>query len=105
MLRSIDGFQGGLNNFLKLIFLFLTHLFELKKKKSEIYDEISMMSNGHSIDLGKKMINLHIKKIFEEEKRGPTLLYSWAKLWRFWKRDTFQNKVDLPILQSCLAQD
>ena len=34
VLRSIDGFQGGLNNFLKLILLFLTHLFALEKKNS-----------------------------------------------------------------------
>ena len=51
-LRSIDRFQGEMNNFWKFILLFLTHLFALIKKKSEVYDDISIMSKGHSIDLG-----------------------------------------------------
>ena len=50
------------------------------------------------------MISLH-KDISEGSKRVPTLLCAWAKLWIFWKRDIFQKKIDLPILQSCLAQD
>ena len=61
-LRSIDRFQGELNNFLKFILLFLTHIFALIKKKSNKYDDISMVSKGHSIYLGQQMISLHKNK-------------------------------------------
>ena len=50
-LRTIDGFQGELSNFLKLTLLSSTHLFALEKKNSEISVDISMVSKSHSIAL------------------------------------------------------
>ena len=51
------------------------------------------------------MILPHIKNIFEYDKRLLTLLYALAKLWKFWRRDTFHELVELYVLQSCLGQD
>ena len=45
-LRSIDGFQGELRNFLKLALLSSTHLFALEKKNSKICVNMSMVSRA-----------------------------------------------------------
>ena len=46
-----------------------------------------------------------MRHISEYDKRLLTLLYALAKLWEFWMGNTFQEEVDLHVLQSCLGQD
>ena len=43
--------------------------------------------------------------ILEGTLLASTLLHSWAKLWKFWKKETFQKEDDFHVLQSCLGQD
>ena len=103
VLRTIDGFQGEMINSMSWKKPCPTHLSALEND-SEIYDDISMMSNGHSIVFGQKMISLHTRNISEYDKRIPKFLYAWAKLWKFWKKETFQKEVDFHELQSCLEK-
>ena len=35
-----------------------------------------------------------MRNISEYDKRVLTLLHAWAKLWKFWKKETFQEEVD-----------
>ena len=65
---------------------------------------MSMVSNGHSIVLGQQMIYINTMNIYKYDKRLPTLLYAWAKLWNFWKKETFKKEVDFHELQSCLER-
>ena len=51
------------------------------------------------------MISPRTKKIYKVDKRIPTLLYTWTKLWKFWKKEAFQKEVDFHKLQYCLEQD
>ena len=51
------------------------------------------------------MILTHMRNISEYKKRVLTLLYGWAKLCKFWKKETFKKEVDFPEIQSCLEQD
>ena len=79
-LRTNDGFQGELSNFLKLTLLSSTQLFALEKENSKICVDISMVSKGHSIALEQQKILLYIMKISEYKKRVLPLLYAWEKL-------------------------
>ena len=66
---------------------------------------MSMVSKVYSIALEQQMILPHTRKISEYDKMLLTLLYASAKLWKFWMGNTFQEEVDLHVLQSCLGQD
>ena len=103
-LSTFDGFQGEVSNFLIWTLPSPTQLFALIFF-SKIYDDMIMVSNGHSIALEQKMILPHIRNNFEYDKRLLTLLHAWAKLWNFLRKDTFQKEVDFHVLQSCLEQD
>ena len=50
-LRTFDGFKGGMRNFMIWTFPSPTQLFALKDDDLGIYDDMSMVSNGHSIAL------------------------------------------------------
>ena len=47
----------------------------------------------------------HMRKVSEYDKRLLTLLYALAKLWKFWMGNTFQEEVDLHVLQYFLGKD
>ena len=51
------------------------------------------------------MILLHMRNISKYDKRLLTLLHALEKIWKFWMGNTFQDEVDLHILQSCLGKD
>ena len=99
------GFKGGMRNFLILSFPSPTRLFVLKYYDSKICDGISMVLKGYSIALEQQMILPHMRNISKYDKRLITLLHALDKLWKFWRRDSFQEEVDFHVLQYCLGQD
>ena len=71
--RTFDGFKGEVSNFIMISTLpSPTQLFALKVNDSEIYDDMSMVSKGHSIALEQKNILLYIMNISEYDKRVVT---------------------------------
>ena len=46
-----------------------------------------------------------MRHISKYDKRLLTLFLALEKLWKFWMGNTFQEEVDLHVLQSCLGQD
>ena len=51
------------------------------------------------------MILLHMREIYEYDKRLLTFLYALEKLYKFWMGHTFKVEDDPDLLQSCLGQD
>ena len=51
------------------------------------------------------MILPHMRNFPEYDKRLLTLLHALAKLWKFGMGNTFQDEVDLHVLQYCLGKD
>ena len=94
-----------MSNFLKGELLIPTQMSTLREEKLEIYDGMSMRTDGNSISLGHPMIYPLTKNISEHGKGMLTLLYTWAKMRKFWKTRTFRGEVDFHMLQSCLEQD
>ena len=102
--RTFDGFKGGMRKFMIRTLPSPTQLFALKDDDSGIYEGTSMVSKGYSNALEQQMILPHMRKVYEYGKRLLTLLYALTKLWNFWMGNTFQEDVDLHVLQSCLGK-
>ena len=103
--RTFGGFKGGMSNFLIWTFPSPTQIFVLKYDDLGICDDTSMGSKGYSIFLGQQMMLPHMRHISEYDKRLLTPLHALEKLWKFWMGNTFQEEVDLHVLQSCLGKD